>query len=220
LTDAATHWQQNLWPFFTDAVGRLLAVIVYLVSTFYFLKDGHKFIDFIRSLFPATHQKKVEELETEVNGVLGNYLRGQILLVVIMSVASWIVLTILGVKFALTLAILTGFLELIPFVGPVVATSLAGLTVYLTTENRFGLDPFTLTTVVILIYIILRQLEDYFVIPQVLGHVTKLHPVVVLFSVLAGGQIYGALGFILAVPVVASSRIIIRAIALEVNWKK
>jgi predicted PurR-regulated permease PerM len=219
LADAATHWQDNLWPFVTDAFGRVLATLVFLLSTYYFLKDGHKFIDYFVSVFPKRYEPKAKKLVEDISQVLGNYLRGQILLVLIMSAASWLVLTILGVKFTLTLAVLTGFLELMPFFGPVIATTIAATTVYLTAENSWGLDPVTLTSVVIIVYISLRLLEDYFVIPQVLGHVTKLHPLLVLFAILVGGHVYGALGFILAVPLVAALRIILRFLIREVEWK-
>lgn len=220
LVNAATHWQENLWPFITDAFGRILATFVFLLATFYFLKDGRKFLDYFKSLFPTAYRTNLERVEEDINGVFGNYLRGQILLVVIMSVASFICLSVLGVKFALTVAVLTGFLELMPFFGPVIATTIAASIVYLTGHNNWGLDTITLTTVVIVVYISLRLLEDYFVIPQVLGHVTKLHPLLVLLAVLAGGHVYGALGFVLAVPLVAALRIIIRFLVREVNWKR
>ena len=203
----------------TDAFGRILSTLVFLLSTYYFLKDGKKFIEYFKSLFPIRFHSKLERLEIEINSVLGSYLRGQILLVMIMSIASWIALVVLGVQFSLTLAVLTGFLELMPYFGPVIATTIAASTVYLTATNSWGLDPITLTTVVIIVYISLRLLEDYFVIPQVLGHVTKLHPLLVLFAILVGGHIYGALGFVLAVPLVATLRIIIRFLVREVDWK-
>lgn len=220
LVDTVTGWQNNLGPFLTSAVGRIVSFLVFLVSTFYFLKDGGRLLRFLRSLVPTPHQEKTTKIEKEVNQVLGNYLRGQILLILIMSAASWLVLTTLGVKFALTLAILTGFLELIPYVGPIVATSLVAFTSFLTVDNRWGLDPTSLATLIILLYTSLRLLEDYLVIPQILGHVTKLHPLLVLFAVFTGGHIFGPIGFILAVPIAATLRIILIFLKEEVSWKR
>jgi predicted PurR-regulated permease PerM len=158
-------------------------------------------------------RKDFIDLLDKVNLSLGGYLRGQILLVIIMSTATSIVLTILGVRFALVLGIITGFLELIPLIGPWIAGGLAALTAFLTGGNHFGLDPTSLALLIGLIYLSLRMLEDYLVIPQLLGRLTRLHPVIVLFAVLAGGSLAGALGFILAVPVAASLRVL-----LEYKW--
>jgi predicted PurR-regulated permease PerM len=125
-----------------------------------------------------------------------------------MAVASFVVLETLGIKYALTLAILTGFLEIIPYVGPVVAGSLAAGVAFVNGQNRFGLDPTTAALIVIGAYVILRHLEDYFVIPALYNRLTKVHPLVVIFSVLAGGHLFGVLGLILAVPVAATVKVI------------
>ena len=130
-----------------------------------------------------------------------------------MSTATGLMLTILGVKFALILGIISGFLELIPLIGPWSAGSLAALTAFLTGGNRFNLDPTTLALLIGFLYFALRMMEDYLVIPQLLGRLTRLHPVIVLFAVLAGGSLAGAIGFVLAVPVAASLRIL-----LEYKW--
>lgn len=220
LTNTVSRWQNNLAPVVTGAIGRIVSFLVFLISTFYFLKDGNKIPGLLRSLLPSRYQEKATHFEKEVNQVLGDYLRGQIFLIAIMSAASWLILTTLGVKFALTLALFTGFLELIPYAGPIVATALVAFTSFLTVNNRWGLDPTSLATVIIAFYIFLRLVEDYFIIPQVLGHVTKLHPLLVLFAVFTGGHLAGPIGFILAVPIAATLRIIIIFLTKEVDWKK
>lgn len=209
LSNTAVEIQNNIWPTFAASLNRLVKVLIFLVSGFYLLKDGRKFIQNFKNLLPKTSQEKIQSLLVKINASLGAYLRGQVLLIIIMATVTFSVLSFLGMKFALVLGIITGLLELVPFIGPISATGLAVVVAFVTGQNRFNLDPISLSILVIIIYTVLRQLEDYFVIPQVLGRVTKLHPLVVLFSVLAGGSLAGILGFVLAVPVVATSRILI-----------
>lgn len=209
LSKTAQDIQDNLWPYFTLAASRTIEVLVFLVAAFYFLREGNKITEHLRSWVSEKYHGEYDGLLSRLNKVLGDYLRGQLILVAIMSSISWLTLTILGVKFALVLGIMTGFLELIPYFGPFLAIIITSLTAFITGTNNFGLDPFSLAVIVGVSFLIFRQLEDYFIIPEVLGRVTKLHPLVVLFSVLAGGHAGGILGFILAVPIVSSLRILL-----------
>jgi predicted PurR-regulated permease PerM len=134
--------------------------------------------------------------------VLGRYLRGQLYLILIMAVASYIVLRIFNVPYALPLAIGTGILEIIPFVGPIIAGTLASLV----TLSSHGVGPMI---GVLIAYFVLRQVEDQIVVPQVIGRVVHLDPVVTIFVVLAGERLAGILGVLLAVPLAAAVRVIV-----------
>lgn len=209
LSKTAQDVQDNLWPYLSLAASRAIEVLVFLVAAFYFLREGNKITEHCRSWISEKYHGEYDGLLNRLNKVLGDYLRGQLILVAIMSIISWLTLTILGVKFALILGIMTGFLELIPYFGPFLAITITSLTAFITGTNNFGLDPFSLALIIGVAFLIFRQLEDYFIIPEVLGRLTKLHPLVVLFSVLAGGHTGGILGFVLAVPIVSSLRILL-----------
>ena len=124
-----------------------------------------------------------------------------------MATLSWIALTILHVKYALIIGIFTGFAEIVPFVGPWVAGTVAVSVSFFDGISAFGLPPIFQGIIVALVYFMLRQFEDLFVIPHVLGHATKLHPLLILFAVLAGGHLWGILGTVLAIPIAALLRI-------------
>ena len=145
-------------------------------------------------------------MSRRINIVLGQYLRGQLILIAIMATATSVGLSILQVPFSLLLGVITGVLETIPFVGPIVAGTLAVLTA-LGHPAPFGWSQLQYAVVVALMYTVLRYTEDYVVIPQVIGRIVELHPVVVIFSLLIGGAIAGLLGILVAVPVAASLRI-------------
>jgi predicted PurR-regulated permease PerM len=113
-------------------------------------------------------------------------------------------LTVLGVPGALFIGLASGALELLPLVGPYTAGALAVSVAYFNGTNPFGWSQFAYAAIVALMYFVFRELEDYIVIPNVLGRAVRLHPLVVLFAVTAGGIIGGLLGLVLAVPVAAS----------------
>jgi predicted PurR-regulated permease PerM len=130
--------------------------------------------------------------------VLGRWLRGQLALIVLVAAVIYVILgPILHVPFALALAILTGVLEIIPLVGPMIAAALAGTVTFAT----HGTDT---TIVVLVVYFIVRQVEDQVVMPLVIGRAVHLHPVITIFAVLVGLSTWGVLGGLLGVPVAAA----------------
>jgi predicted PurR-regulated permease PerM len=188
---------------------RLVLLLVYLVVTFYLLLQADKIIDQMYGLIPAPQRGEIRELGRSIDRVLGAYIRSQVLLIVIMAVLTYIPLTILGVQYALVLAIATGFLEIIPFVGPWTAAGSAMLVSLLQTGNTFGWPNWVLALVVGAIYTILRQMEDHLIIPNLVGRIVKLHPIIVIFSILAGAALGGALGLLMAVPIAATIKILL-----------
>ena len=110
---------------------------------------------------------------------------------------------ILHLPYALGIAILSGFLEIIPLIGPLIATAIAAM-------DAFAHGGAGLAVVVIVIYFVVRQVEDNLVMPQVIGRVVHLHPVVTIFAVLVGLQVYGILGGLLGVPIAAAVNVVYR----------
>lgn len=188
---------------------RLVLLLVYLVVTFYLLLQAEQLTDRVYGLIPAPQRGEIRELGRSIDRVLGAYIRSQLLLIVIMAFVTYIPLTILGVQYALILAIATGFLEIIPFVGPYTAAGSAMTVALFQATNTFGWPGWVLATVIGVIYLILRQAEDHLIIPNLVGHIVELHPIIVIFSILAGGAMGGALGLLIAVPVAATIRIIL-----------
>jgi predicted PurR-regulated permease PerM len=138
-----------------------------------------------------------------VHWVLGRYLRGQLYLIGIMSVVTYLVLTFgFHLRFAVLIAVLTGVLEVIPLLGPVLAASIAS--VIALTQGGPGM-----MIAIIVTYTVLRQLEDQLVMPIVVGRAVHLHPLITIFAVLTGATTAGVLGAVLAVPIAAAIRVTI-----------
>jgi hypothetical protein len=155
------------------------------------------------------YRNETRNLVLRVDTVLGAYIKGQFLLIGIMSVASFVVLEILQVHYSVALAIMVGVLELIPFVGPYLAIGICSAVAFFQDTHAFGLPPVVVVIILIVALFILRQLEDYVVIPNVIGRIVELPPLLVIFSVVAGAALLGPMGLLLAVPVVATLKIIV-----------
>ncbi|MDE2025191.1 MAG: AI-2E family transporter [Patescibacteria group bacterium] len=210
----------NLELFFSQALSRVVSAFIFLFSSIYFLKDGQEFVRKLMGLVPKKYKGDVETLFKRINIVLGGYLRGQLFLVFFVSVTLYIALFIIGVRFALTLAIFSGLAEIVPVIGPITAGTIAVSVVLLTGTANFGLSPIYAAFFVALIYFLFRQLEDYLVIPVVMEKITKLPPIIVFFAVIAGGHLGGVLGLILAVPTAAVLRLLFDFSLDKINAEK
>jgi predicted PurR-regulated permease PerM len=197
----------NMWPIAVASVESLLRFLTFLISTTYLLLDGPRLRHWLSERIPPRHRDEVRALGTRVDAVLSEYLRAEVILVAIMSIASLIALTVLGVRFAVILAPLVGFLEIFPIIGPIFAIAMVTLMALISPPN-FGLAHVSYAVIVALVFFIMRQLEDYLVIPNVVGHAVKLHPVVILFALLCGATIGGILGMFLAVPVTGALKVL------------
>jgi predicted PurR-regulated permease PerM len=201
---------RNAVPAIAHGFEGILKLLVYLVSTFFLLLELPRIGQGIASLTPKDVRSELGPWVMRINYVLGAYIRGQLVLVLLMSVTTYIGLTVLGVRFAPLLAIFTGLVETMPFIGPYTAGATAVLVAVTQGAAPFGWTPIVLAGAVAIMYTILRQLEDNFVMPFLIGRLVHLHPLIVIFSVLAGAAIGGILGLLLAVPVAATVKIVLQ----------
>ena len=206
--------------FVPKAFSGILSIIIFLFSAFYFLKEGRAMRDKLLNFLPNEYKFEAEILLRKVNAALGSYLRGQIFLVLLVSSVLFIALSILGVKFALLLAIFSGLAEIVPIIGPIVAASVAAIVAFVGGTSNFPLMPLQTAIAVVVIYTVVRQMQDYLVNPYIMGKITKLHPLIILFAVLAGEHTAGILGLILAVPIAGILRIFLEYSLDKVNDKE
>jgi len=200
--------QRTALPFVVSLGHFLLEFLVFLIATFLLLRDAPRLYEFVRRNLPSRQRREIVQVLGETNVMLGRYIRGQFLLVMLMSTVTTIALTLLGVPYSVLLGVLTGLLETIPFVGPITAGALACL-VALGHPNPFGWSQLIYVGVVAIMYTILRHAEDYLVIPTVIGRAVRLHPAIVIFSLLTGGAVFGLIGIVLAVPFAATLRLVL-----------
>jgi predicted PurR-regulated permease PerM len=181
----------------------MLSMLVTIVSSIYLILDSKRVGDFFLRFLPRERRQTAIELFRQMNSILSKYLKGQAILILLMFAVAYVILHfIFHLKYALLIAILSGFLEIIPVLGPILATTIATIVGI----AQIGVDS---ALFIILCYTGARWAEDYIIIPRVMGHYVELHPLAVIFAVLCGEIIGGALGMLIAIPVAASIKVIL-----------
>ena len=181
-----------------------LEAILAVIVTFYFLVDGEMFMDRAIALLPASHRVRTSDILARIHVILGKWLRGQLLLIALVAAVAYIGLgPVAHLPYALALAVLTGVLEIIPLIGPLIATAIVAV-------DAFARGGAGLAAAIIVFYFVLRQVEDQVVMPLVIGRAVHLHPIVTIFAVLVGLSLYGILGGLLGVPIAAAINVVFR----------
>lgn len=213
ILDRLPALAQELGPGLVSKTFRFVVdLLLYLIATFYLMLIGGRAIWQFVGTLPLNLRTEMRGLVKRADTVLGAYIKGQVLLVLIMSVASFIFLSIMGIRYALLLGIMTGILELIPFVGPYLAITVCCLVAFFQPHGpglSYGLDGVVLVIFVVIGLFILRQLEDLVVIPNVIGRIVELPPLLVIFTTITAAALLGPMGLLLGVPIVAVLKIIV-----------
>lgn len=189
----------------------LLFIFIFLASIYISL-NAHAYPDAFLRLVPDAYKVEMAVLLARIIRLWNAFFRGQITLMVVIGVISWLGLSLLGVPGALSLGIIAGLLELIPNLGPIIATIPAVIVALLQGSSYLPVSPLILTLLVILFYVLLQQLENSVIVPRVLGDAVDLPPLVVMTGVLVGSTVAGILGALLATPVIGTAREIVRYI--------
>ncbi|HEY4390565.1 MAG TPA: AI-2E family transporter [Paenibacillus sp.] len=175
-------------------------IIPFLI--FYILKDFDTFERMILQYLPRTHRKSIVSLLKEIDEALGNYIRGQLLVCVIIGVLAYIGYMIIGMPFALLLAGVVAVCNIIPYLGPFLGAAPAML-MALTISWKMVLF-------VLLVNMLCQTIESNIISPQVVGRTLHLHPMLIIFALLVGGEIAGVPGLIVAVPMFAVGKVILQ----------
>jgi predicted PurR-regulated permease PerM len=183
----------------TSAVlGQLLNVILIPVLTFYFLNDGEKlWQQFVLRLFPAERRAGLQHKAQIADELMSGFLRGQVTVMAIVGVMTGIGMALVGVPYALFVGLMSGLLNIIPYLGLLISLILT-LVVALFTAN-----PVATMIKAAIVFAIVQGLEGSVISPKIVGEKVGLHPMIVILSVLVGAQFFGFWGLLLAVPVAA-----------------
>jgi predicted PurR-regulated permease PerM len=185
---------------FLGAVSSAVELITIPVITFYFLRDGERLVQYFVSFLSKTEAVRLTGILDEIKDMLRKFLQGQGLVSVLSGLTVGCYFFITGLPYGLVFAAISAVGELAPVVGPTVASILAAILAY-------SYSPM-LAVQTLAFYIIMLKINHNFVYPSLIGKATKLHPVAIVAGVLFLGHIFGVLGMILAVPVLAVVKII------------
>ncbi len=179
------------------------------VVAFYLLRDWDGIIHRVHSWLPREHAPVIREQASKIDDALAGFLRGQAMVCMIQALLYSIGLSAIGLKFGLIVGILTGMVTFIPYVGNLIGI----VTSTILTLLQFGFDPVQLGLVWGL-FLVIQTFESLYLTPKLVGERVGLHPVWVIFALMAGGALLGFLGVLIAVPVAAAIGVLVR-FALE-----
>jgi predicted PurR-regulated permease PerM len=183
------HWVMNL--------------VLIPVVTFYLLRDWDKLVEGIRTLIPRKIEPVVSDLSSQIEKVLGAFIRGQLMVMFALGIIYAVGLWLVGLDLALIIGMSAGLLSIVPYLGTAVGV-VAGLA-----AAAFQFQDLIHIVLVLIVFGAGQTLESMFLTPKLVGDAVGLHPVTVIFAVLAGGQLFGFLGILIALPVAAALNVLV-----------
>ena len=186
-------------------VGWLFFVI--LVSYFVLAESGGLRGQIVPLDFPG-YTQDFERLTRELGRTWNAFLRGQIILFFLAAIVYSIVLSVLGVHYAIGLAFVAGLARFVPYVGPAVNWTVLVLISYFQAYKLFGLSPFYYTLLVLITALVIDQIFDYIVSPRILSDTLKVHPAAVLVAAIVAANLFGLLGVVVAAPILATAALL------------
>lgn len=174
---------------------------------FYMLKDLKVLERAVIAFFPKQNRMEIIRLIRSVDEALGNYIRGQLTVAAAVGVLAYVGLILVGMPYALLLALIVAVTNIIPYIGPFIGAAPAVLL-------AFTVSPL-MALKVTAVNLVIQQLEGNVLSPLLIGRSLKLHPMLIIFALLLGGEIFGVVGLILAIPVVAVGKVILQHVVLH-----
>ncbi|ODN67518.1 AI-2E family transporter [Methylophaga muralis] len=182
----------------------LTNLVLIPVLTFYLLRDWDDLVARIREILPRKHAGKITQISIECDDMLAGFLRGQLMVMLALSIIYSIGLMFIGLDLALLLGVIAGVVSFVPYLGLFVGITLAGLAAYLQFQEWLPV------LMVVLVFGFAQSIESMFLTPRFVGERIGLHPVAVIFAVMAGGTLFGFVGVLLALPVAAVVMVLLR----------
>lgn len=198
----------NLLRFIINFFSNLVGIFALVIITFYLLVERKNLNKYLLILFSEGQEEKAEQFVAKVEKRLGDWVRGEFILMSVIGVMTYIGLKLLGVEVALPLAILAGLMEIVPNIGPIISSIpavLVGLTI----------SP-VMTIAIIVLYIIVHQSENSLITPKVMQKTVGVNPLITILSLIIGAKIGGVSGAILAIPIL----LVIQVVSMELFSSK
>jgi len=186
----------NVFQAVSTIFGGVFSFLLVLIISFYLAVQERGIEDFLEIITPVKHEKYIIDLWKRSQAKIGKWMQGQLLLGLLIGILVYLGLTILGVPYALTLALFAGIAELIPLFGPIIGAVPAVLLGFT--------DSVTLGLMVIGLYVIIQQFENHLIYPLVVRKVVGVPPLLVIIALIIGGKLAGFLGVLLSVPIAAA----------------
>ena len=198
----------NIASLVVSIFSNILSIFIFFVITFYLLLERKNFDIYLKNIFGQKSVKAIA-IVNQLEKRLGIWVNAQLMLMLIIGILSYIGYVIIGVNFALPLAIIAGILELVPNIGPTIASILAGI---------FGLTISPITGVLAVTWgIIVQQLENNFIVPKIMKEAIGINPLITILLIASGAKLGGVIGAIIALPLYITAETIYLALNKDKN---
>jgi predicted PurR-regulated permease PerM len=188
----------------TGAVEWVVRLVFVLAVSYFLIVDYNRIRAAVINTSIPGFTDDFRRLRIALLGIWNAFLRGQLLIVASTGFLTWIVFTVLGVRFSIGLGVLGGLAKFVPIVGPTTAGAIGALVALFQPSNWFGLTPLGHALLVVASITLLDQSIDYLIVPRIMGTSLNLHPVIILIGLLIGASLAGILGLLLAAPFMAT----------------
>ncbi|MCL6625670.1 AI-2E family transporter [Alicyclobacillus shizuokensis] len=195
LEERVSSWASRLISGLSGTLNAVFVAFTVPFLVFYMLKDARAIGRAMVRLCPARHRDEVRHILAGIDTTLGRYVRGQLLVMLVVGVLTYAGLLIVHMPYALLLALLMALMDLVPYIGPFLGATPAVLL-------AFAISP-QMALKVMIVNAVVQQLEGNLISPQIMGRTLDLHPMLIVAAILIGGEVGGMLGLIAAVPLVA-----------------
>jgi len=198
----------NVVGIMTQSGGRFLVWISSMVLiplvTFYLLRDWRELMGTLRDILPRNLEPTVVQLVEDCDEALGGFLRGQLMVMIGLGLVYATGLWLVGLNNAIAIGMIAGLVSFVPYLGAIIGVLLAGITAVI---QDFS---FTFLLAVAVVFVVGQLIESFVLTPKLVGDRIGLHPVLVIFAVMAGGQLFGFAGVLLALPAAAAGTVLVR----------
>lgn len=192
----------------SSAAGFLAWSLFIWIISYFLLAESSKLSDVLPFSEFAGYNYDIQRLERELGRTWQAFLRGQVTIILIVMATSFTLMTFLGIRYALVIAILTGLARFIPYIGPIVTATVTALLAFFQGINYFGLSPIYYAVLVVGCAILLDQILDNLVSPRIFGQTLGVHPAAVLVVAIISANLIGFTGIVLAAPVLATLKLL------------
>jgi predicted PurR-regulated permease PerM len=207
LENGVSEWVSNYLSGIGNTINTLFIVFIVPFLAFYMLKDFQLLEKTALAIVPKTHRKQTVRLLVDIDTALGNYIRGQLLVCLIVGLFAYIGYWLIGMPYPLLLASVVAVFNIIPYLGPFFGAAPA-----LIMASTISLK---MVLFVALVNLAVQILEGNVISPQVVGRSLHMHPLMIIFALLVGGEVGGVLGLILAVPFFAVVKVILQHVFMH-----
>lgn len=217
FTTSVAQVATNLGFVLADVSTNFLWGLIVLVSVFYLLRDSHRLLNWGLEFIPKNYHPQTQYLLKEMDIVWGSFLRGQLLLMLIVGTFSWLGMLAVGMPAAFVLGIVAGVLDIIPSLGPTFAALIAFVIALFEGSTYLPVSKVIFAIIIVVIFLIIQQIENIWIRPALMGRQLRLHPAIVFISVLTSLALFGILVTLIIIPAVASLSVIARYVRQRMN---